>query len=198
MFRSPRSTFLAYGVSVVLGRMVVATATAIALLVFLSAPSAAAQATIEYGHVATGSANAGAGLAGLSKKINSSLSPDKKSASVPASHKGAAGATGAEGGRDESSVEEANRRALERSAGQDAAKLNFKSVPANAVVRIDGKPVGLTPLLMSLAPGTYKVEMEGPRMEFGKQQLTLGAKETRDIELRLSAAPRYPTHITLQ
>jgi hypothetical protein len=197
MFRSPRSTFLAYGVSVGLGRMVAATATAIALLIFLSAPPAAAQATIEYGHVATGNANAGAGLAGLSSKINSALSPGEKSASVPASHKHAAVGTGAENSP-ENNPEDANRRALEQRAGQDAAKLSFKSVPANAVVRIDGKPVGKTPLLMSLAPGTYKVEMEGPRMEFGKQQLTLGAKETRDIELRLSAAPRYPSHITLQ
>jgi hypothetical protein len=194
MFRSPRSTFLAYGVSVGLGRMVAATATAIALLVFLSAPPAAAQATIEYGHVATGNS---AGLTGLGSKINSALSPGEKSASVPASHKHAAVGTGAENSP-ENKPEDANRRALEQRAGQDAAKLSFKSVPANAVVRIDGKPVGKTPLLMSLAPGTYKVEMEGPRMEFGKQQLTLGAKETRDIELRLSAAPRYPSHITLQ
>ena len=87
---------------------------------------------------------------------------------------------------------------MEQRAGQDAAKLSFKSVPASAVVRIDGKPVGKTPLLMSLAPGTYQIEMEGPRMEFGKQQLTLGTKETREIELQLSAAPRYPEHITLQ
>jgi hypothetical protein len=50
---------------------------------------------------------------------------------------------------------------------------------------------------MSLAPGSYKVEMEGPHMEFGKQQLTLSAKETREIELHLSAAPRYPSRITL-
>ncbi|MFI5118133.1 MAG: PEGA domain-containing protein [Terriglobales bacterium] len=195
MFRSQRLFFPAYAVSVVQGGMVAATATAIALLAFVGARPAAAQATIEYGHVASGSS---AAVAGLGSKVNSSLSPDKTSASAPASRKGAAGAIGAEDGRDESSVEEANRRALERSAGQDAAKLNFKSVPANAVVRIDGKPVGLTPLLMSLAPGTYQVEMEGPRMEFGKQRLTLGAKETRDIELRLAAAPRYPTHITLQ
>lgn len=195
MFRSQRSFFPAYAVSLVQGRMVAATATAIALLAFVSARPAAAQATIEYGHVATGSS---AGVARLGSKVNSSLSPDKKSASVPASRKRAAGATGAEDDRDENSIEVANRRALEQRAGQNAAKLSFKSVPANAVVRIDGKPVGLTPLLMSLAPGTYQVEMEGPRMEFGKQQLTLGAKETRDIELRLAAPPRYPTHITLQ
>src|ERR1019366_5249406 len=195
MFRSQRSFFPAYAVSVVQGWMVAATATAIALLVFVSARPAAAQATIEYGHVATGSS---AGVAGLGSKVNSSLSPDKRSASAPASRKGAAGATGAEDGRDESSVEEANRRALEQRAGQNAAKLSFKSVPANAVVRIDGKPVGLTPLQISLAPGAYKIEMEGPRMEFGKQEVTLGAKQTREIQLPLSGAPRYPSRITLQ
>jgi hypothetical protein len=66
------------------------------------------------------------------------------------------------------------------------------------MVRIDGKPVGQTPLLISLAPGVYKIEMEGPRMEFGKQQLNLSPNETREIELPLSAAPRYPSHIELQ
>ncbi len=197
MLRSQRLFFPAYTVSIVQGRMVVVTATAIALLVFLSARPAAAQATIEYGHVATGSS---AGLNELGKKINSSLSPGEKSASVPASHKRAAGATRTDNSPEYNpqEAEGANRRALEQRAGQEAAKLSVKSVPANAVVRIDGKPVGKTPLLLSLAPGTYQVEMEGPRMEFGKQQLTLGAKQTREIELRLSPGPRYPSHITLQ
>jgi hypothetical protein len=162
---------------------------AIALPFFWGARLAAAQATIEYGHVATGSS---AGLTGLSRKVNSGLSSDKKSSSVAASHNQPAVTAEA---KDPS---EGNRRELERRAGADAAKLSFKSVPVKAVVRIDGNPVGETPLLMSLAPGTYKVEMEGPRMEFGKQQVTLGTKETREIELHLSAAPRYPTHIQLQ
>jgi PEGA domain len=197
MFRSYRSTFPAHAISVEPGRMVVVTATAIAFLAFFSARPAAAQATIEYGHVATGSS---AGLNGLGKKINSSLSPGEKPASAQASRKRGAGATGADNVPEYNprEAQEANRRALEQHAGPDAAKLNFKSAPANAVVSIDGKPVGETPLLMSLAPGTYQVEMEGPRMEFGKQRLTVGAKETRDIDLHLSAAPRYPTHITLK
>lgn len=193
MFRSQRSFFPAYAVSVVQGRMVAATATAIALLAFVSARPAAAQATIEYGHVATGSS---AGSNGLGKKIDSALSPGKESASVPASHKQTAVVIGDQN-IPEYNPADANRRALEQRAGQDAAKLSFKSVPAKAIVRIDGKPVGETPLLMSLAPGSYKVEMEGPHMEFGKQQLTLSAKETREIELHLSAAPRYPSRITL-
>jgi len=190
MLRNPRSIFSAYAVLVVVTRMVVTWAMAITLLVFLSATRpAAAQAATEYGHVVTGNS---AGVGGLSNKINSTLSPDKKPASVRTADKPAAVATGAE-----SNPEDANRRALEQRAGQDAAKLNLKSVPAKAVVRIDGKPVGRTPLLISLAPGVYKIEMEGPLMEFGKLQLDLSPKQTREIELPLSAAPRYPSHIEL-
>jgi PEGA domain-containing protein len=171
-------------------RMVGSWSVAIALLAFLNARPAAAQAAIEYGHVATGSS---AGLTGLSNKIDSALSSGKKNGSVLDPDKQPGVMAGTQG-----SLEDANRRALEQSAGQNAATLSLKSVPAKAVVRIDGKPVGQTPLLMSLAPGTYKVEMEGPRMEFGKQRLDLNPKETREIELRLSAAPRYPSQIRLQ
>ncbi len=190
MVHNPRSGFLAYAVSAAAGRMIVAWAMAIALLVFLSARPAAAQAAIEYGHVATGSS---AGVAKLGSKAGSALPSDKKSPSMLVVGKQPAMETVTEDSR-----EDANRRALEQRAGQDAAKLSLKSVPARAVVRIDGTPVGLTPLQISLAPGTYKIEMEGPRMEFGKQQVTLGAKETREIQLPLSGAPRYPNRITLQ
>ena len=188
IFRSPRSIFLTDAVSVVVKRMLAGGAMAIALVLFLSRP-AAAQTAIEYGHIATGSST---GLAGLSNKINSTLSPDKKPASVRIADKQpeAASAT-------ESNPQDANRRALEQGAGKEAAKLTLKSAPAKAMVRIDGKPIGQTPLLISLAPGVYKIEMEGPRMEFGKQQLNLGPNETREIELPLSAAPRYPSHIEL-
>jgi hypothetical protein len=163
---------------------------AIALLAVLSVRPAATQAAIEYGHIATGSS---AGLNGLGNKINSTLSPDKKTVSVVTPDKQPAAVTDTA-----INPQDANLRALEQRAGQDAAKLTLKSVPAKAVVRIDGKPVGHTPLSMSLAPGNYSVEMEGPRMEFGKQQLNLGAKQTQEIELRLSTPPRYPSHIELQ
>ena len=65
-------------------------------------------------------------------------------------------------------------------------------------MQINGKPVGKTPLQLSLAPGSYQVEMCGPRMEAGKQQLNLSPKETREIELQLSAAPRYPKYVELE
>jgi hypothetical protein len=194
MFRSPRPIFPAHIVSMTAGGTVVTCSVAIALLVLSSARPAAAQAAIEYGHIATSSS---AGLSGLSNKINSTLSPDKKTVSVgtpevtPDKQLAAVTDTAP-------NPQDANRRSLEQRAGQDAAKLTFKSVPAKAVVRIDGKPVGHTPLSMSLAPGNYSVEMEGPRMEFGKQQLNLHASESRELELRLSTPPRYPSHIELQ
>jgi hypothetical protein len=206
MFRSTLSISLAYAVSVLPSRVFVAWAMSIALLVFLSARPVAAQAAVEYGHLATGNS---AGVTAPSNKVDSAVSkkvdsagsdktdstasPDNRPSYVvfPDKHPAA-------GSVAETNPEDANRRALELRAGLDAAKLSFKSVPAKAVVRINGKPVGETPLLISLAPGTYKIEMEGPRMEFGKQQLTVGAKDTREVQLRLSAAPRYPNHITLQ
>lgn len=190
MFRSPRSIYLAFAVSVLMTRKVGTRSMAIALLVFLSATPAVAQATVEYGHVATGASTS---LTGLSNKINSSVSQSKKPASVPVPAKQPGVATGAENNPDN-----ANRRAFEQAAGQNAATLSLKSTPAKAVVRIDGKPVGRTPLLISLAPGVYKVEMDGPRMEFGKQQINLGPRENREIELPLSVPPRYPTHMQLQ
>ena len=59
----------------------------------------------------------------------------------------------------------ANRKALEDQAGKNAAKLMLRSVPDKSSVRIDGKPVGKTPLLLIVQPGVYVVEMEGgPRM----------------------------------
>lgn len=192
MFRNPQSTLLADAVSAEAKRILIASAMAIGLVLFLSCP-AAAQAAVEYGHIATGSSASAAGLSKLSNKINSTLSPDKQSPSVQTVNKqrGVAIPT-------ESDLQDANRRALEKGAGKDAAKLTLKSEPAKAIVRVDGKAVGQTPLLISLAPGAYKIEMEGPRMEFGKQQLNLAPNETREVELPLSAAPRYPSHIELQ
>jgi len=193
MLRNPRSIFQPCAVSVVATRVVIASATAIGLVLFWSCP-AAAQAAVEYGHIATSSSAASAGLGNkLSNKIGSVLSPDKTPGSVQTVNNQPGVATGPE---NDPAV--GNRLALEQHAGKEAAKLSLKSEPAKATVRIDGKPVGQTPLLISLAPGVYRIEMEGPRMEFGKQQLTLGPNETREVQLPLSAAPRYPSHIDLQ
>jgi hypothetical protein len=161
----------------------------LAFLMFLSARAAAAQGVAEYGLAVAG---VGANVTAITKKIDSAMPTAKPLAStLPADKKSGTAAPMVE------APDAANRRALEKLAGKDAAKLTLKSVPAKASVRIDGKPVGETPLLLALAPGAHNVEMEGPRMELGKKQVDLHPQEAREVELVLSPAPLYPTYIQL-
>jgi len=88
-----------------------------------------------------------------------------------------------------------NRRALEAKAGKDAAKVMLRSQPDGAWVLIDGKGVGKTPLLLIVAPGVYKVEMQITQRESSQKQLDLLPKETREVLLTL--APRYPNQVVV-
>ena len=163
---------------------------ALGFLVCLSPSLAAAQAAAEYGQAIAG---IGANVTGLTKGISSAASAGKKADSMPVPESKVPSSLPA---REDATA--ANLRMLEQRAGKDAAKLNLKSVPAKASVMIDGKPVGVTPLLLILAPGPYNVQMDGPRMESGKERVELRPLEKRDVEMRLSAPPLYPTHITLR
>ena len=92
--------------------------------------------------------------------------------------------------------EAANRKALQDQAGKNAAKLMLRSTPDKSSVHIDGKLVGKTPLLLIIRPGVYVVEIEGgPRLAYGRRQIDLLPKESRDIALDLQ--PRYPTAVHL-
>ncbi len=156
----------------------------LALLVSLGASYAAAQAAAEYGGAV---ATAGARVASIpfpKVQIQSPVIPQGKSGSVHLTARPPA-----------EDVEAANRKALEARAGKDAAKLMLRSEPSKASVRIDGTPVGRTPLLLIVPPGVYKVEMEGLSTELGHRQVDLLPKETREVVLALE--PRYPTHVRL-
>ena len=89
-----------------------------------------------------------------------------------------------------------NRKALEQRAGKDAAKLMLRSVPSEALIYIDGKSVGRTPLLLIVPPGKYKVEMRGQREGFGERLIGLLPNETQ--ELALTLVLRYPAKISVQ
>jgi PEGA domain-containing protein len=153
----------------------------LAVLFCLCLSHAAAQATAEYGHI---SASAKAATATApSATTATTQSPTQTGASAVAAHPTEAG-------------EAANRAALEAAAGKNAAKLMLRSAPGNAQVRVNGKRVGKTPLLLIVAPGVYAVEMEGgARMDFARRQVDLLPKETR--ELLLALEPRYPARIRL-
>lgn len=88
-----------------------------------------------------------------------------------------------------------NRKDLEARAGKNAAKLMLRSNPSRADVKIDGKPVGKTPLLLVLAPGQYNVVMNGNRMDHAEQKIDLLPKETREFMLPLKQL--YPTSVQI-
>jgi len=89
----------------------------------------------------------------------------------------------------------ANRRTLEQNAGKHPAKLLIRSTPSAAQVWVNGMVVGTTPLLLMVAPGEYRTELRGQRMEYAERWVDLLPDETRTVTLPLSA--RYPTHATM-
>jgi hypothetical protein len=159
------------------------------LLVSLSASYAAAQAAAEYGG-AVSAVGSGAIAA-----IGTRLQPLTKQSVIPPQDKNKGGSLRPAPHPTED-TEATNRKALEARAGKDGAKLMLRSEPGKASVRIDGKPVGKTPLLLVVAPGVYKVEMEGLSTEVSRQQVDLLPKETREVVLALES--RYPSHVQLR
>ena len=89
-----------------------------------------------------------------------------------------------------------NRKTLEDRAGKNAAKLMLRSTPTQAEVKIDGKPVGKTPILLVLSPGQYDVVMNGQRMDHAEQKVDLLPNETREFLLPLKQL--YPTSVKIQ
>jgi len=94
------------------------------------------------------------------------------------------------------SPDAANRQALEQRAGPDAGKLLLRSVPTGAQVWVDGALVGNTPILLIVAPGKYRVEMRGQRLEHAERAVALLPHET--VELALPLVPRYPTRASVR
>lgn len=91
--------------------------------------------------------------------------------------------------------DELNRRDLEGNAGTNAGKLLLRSVPSEAQIFINGLFVGQTPLLISVAPGKYKIEMRGPRLELGHSMEVVMPKEVHATLLNLSQ--RYPSSVAM-
>lgn len=153
----------------------------LALALSVVAVDASAQAAAEYAGTAAAATSVGA-------------TTDKK-ISFPASAKKNSKFRHLPSGISESPAA-ANRRALEENAGEDAGSLLLRSTPKGARVWIDGKLVGETPLLLVLAPGTYKVEIRGTRMGVKEETIDLLAEEKREVLLTL--ASRYPSELRLE
>lgn len=167
---------------------------ALALFVALGAACAFAQAAVEYGGATSSVSAMGSSIGHVMNKVAFPSGPKAQPTVILS--KPRAGATKfIDDSMISGSVKE-NREALESHAGKDAGKLMLRSIPDRAYVRIDGKIVGRTPLLLVVAPGQYKLAMDGTRMEHAERQVDLLPRETREYSLKLT--PRYPTEVVVQ
>jgi len=91
---------------------------------------------------------------------------------------------------------ESNRQALEAKAGPDGARLLVRSTPSQAQVWINEKPVGMTPLLLIVPAGKYRMELRGTRQEHAQQDLAILPKETQEIFVKLEV--HYPTRVVIR
>jgi len=161
-------------------------------LTLLAGPLARAQAAAEYGGAVSSMGSVGASIGTTQAVLPSTLAaPREATFASPAPQKATVHLSVHVG----ASNEDANRQALEQEAGEDAGKLLLRSTPTKAAVWIEGKRVGSTPLLLVLAPGAYRVELRGSRMEFAGQRVDLQARETRELNVPLEQ--RYPSHVRL-
>lgn len=171
-----------------------------AALVFLFASAAScvyAQAATEYGSATSGTA----GSMSRINLMNKAAFPTAKNgrptvieSKLPKKKKGDKSSRFILESESRGSTE-ANRKTFEAHAGKDAAKLMLRSEPSNAYVRLNGLPVGRTPLLLIVAPGQYKVVLDGQRLEHEEKQVDLLPRETREYSLKLK--PQYPSQVQL-
>jgi hypothetical protein len=87
----------------------------------------------------------------------------------------------------------ANREALEQKAGEDAGRVLLRSVPSGARVWMDGSYVGTTPLLLLVAPGSYRAELSGEQTDFVAQLIEVPPHGKQTVVVTLK--PRYPSGI---
>jgi len=149
-------------------------------LIALLAVNALAQDTAEYGSV---TAKMGTSAAAVKPSLPPAT-PQKQPAAIHLPLRTLEG------------VEATNRRALEESAGEDAGTLLLRSLPSGARIWVNGEYVGQAPLLLTLAPGNYRVEMRGEQTEITQRRVNVLPGKSQQLALALS--PRYPAHVRLR
>ena len=114
---------------------------------------------------------------------------------VPRLQQGATAAATSQTPSMELAASEANRIAFEQTAGKEAAKLELKSIPSGALAYVEGRLVGHTPVQVVLAPGKYRVEMNGEHQAVGESMVGLLPNDKQQLELKLTSD--YPANVTV-
>lgn len=164
-------------------------------LLALAASCAFAQAAAEYGSATSGIASSVSGVNLMNKVKFPETTQQKPSVIMSQPSRGSKASPNYILDTMKQGSVAANRKALEERAGKNGAKLMLRSSPTDAYVKIDGKPVGRTPILLIVPPGRYDVAMDGKRMEHAEQKIDLLPKETREFLLPLKQL--YPTTVMI-
>ena len=167
----------------------------LSLLLILASNCLYAQAAAEYGGATSGIAGSISGTNLMKKVTVPDMTANGNKSSVLMTKSDGSNPNYIFDSMKQGSVAE-NRKALENHAGKNAAKLMLRSTPTHADVKIDGKPVGKTPILLVVAPGQYDVAMNGQRMDHADQKIDLLPNETREFLLPLKQL--YPTSVKIQ
>lgn len=167
----------------------------VSLLLVLASSCVFAQAAAEYGGATSSMAGSISSVNLMNKVKFPDTSQQKGSVIMSQPTKGANGSSKYILESMKQGSVAANRKAFEERAGKNASKLMLRSTPTGATVKINGKPVGKTPILLVLAPGQYDVGMYGKRMDHAEQKVDLLPKETREFLLPLKQ--QYPTAVMI-
>ena len=82
-------------------------------------------------------------------------------------------------------------RAKVKEESLTTAKLKVTSIPAAAQVFVDGKPVGETPIALTLSPGSFSVLVKGEGFEPYNEVVELGAGESVHVRAALIRPNSY-------
>lgn len=161
-------------------------------VMFASAASLRAQDTVEYGSAAASSAAKTTSISKALKPMTTVMPSASKPGAAASSKSPSSYLTIPTG----PPADVANRMALEKKAGKDAAKMLLRSTPSGARVWLNGEFVGSTPLLLIVPPGKYRVKMADARSDTAEKELGVLPHETREITLPLEV--RYPVSVSIR
>ena len=164
----------------------------LSLVIFGGAASLWAQDTVEYGSAAASSAAKTTSISKALKPMTTVMPSASKTAPAASGKTVSPFLTIPTG----PPADVANRMALEKKAGKDAAKILLRSTPTGARVWLNGEFVGSTPLLLIVPPGKYRVKMADARLDSAEKELGVLLHETREMTLPL--AVRYPASVSIR
>lgn len=142
------------------------------------APSAHAQAAVEYG----GATGVSAGTAASKPKLFNPGRPGGKNSRFLAKP----GST---------PPGQINREWFAKQAGKNGGEVTIDATPAKTGVWVDGKYVGRAPMTLALPVGKHHLSLLGPRQEHASREIDIASGKKQRLAFRLQET--YPSTVAI-